>query len=334
VGCGLSRERPANAVIRPGVSRLPRPVRLIPLVWIPQTGPWATPDWPTRSAKSVPPSNSGPSDFTRIRTSPCTIETCESGGCFPTIGARNQCRIPCEWVTATCGAARSAQIATAAAQIKANARTRARNLVIHCSDHRLGPQRGAACRARHTFLARYRRVISIDYRKCFFFSHEKAGSQPGATSVAVKLQSPAWGRRVQSLSTDGDMAGPPNASILALEAQAAQSGRSCSEFRRSRPARRAGARHGLIHFFQERTAEEPVLHSFCCLCHLWSGELDRTRKKREFRISCFAEVSFKGIRLSAIAHSTHRADLAPGGTPHALSTRQLNGGRRGRFSNH
>jgi hypothetical protein len=227
-----------------------------------------------------------------------------------TIGARNQCRIPCEWVTATCGAARSAQIATAAAQITANARTRARNLAIHSSDHRLGSQRGAACRARHTFLARYRRVISIDCRKCFFFSHERAGSQPGATSVAVKLQSPAWGRRVQSLSTDGDMAGPPNPSILALEAQAAQSGRSCSEFNRSRPARRVGARHRLIHFFQERTAEQPVLHSFCRLCHLWSGELDRTRKRREFRISCFAEVSFKGIRLSAIAHSTHRADRA------------------------
>src|ERR1700728_1144000 len=42
---------------------------------------------------------------------------------------------PCEWLMATCGAARSAQIASAAAQTKANAKTRAKNLVINSPDH-------------------------------------------------------------------------------------------------------------------------------------------------------------------------------------------------------
>jgi hypothetical protein len=131
------------------------------------------------------PSNTGPSDCTRIGTSACANQTCESGGCFPQSAPlsqprlrcryaldtespgspsplcavtrsprsicetsasaiaspssdrniRNPCRIPCEWLTETCGAARSAQIASAAAQTKANARTRAKNLVIISSGH-------------------------------------------------------------------------------------------------------------------------------------------------------------------------------------------------------
>ena len=174
-------------------------------------------------------------------------------------------------------------------------------------------------------------MISIDRRKCFFFSHEKAGSQPGATSVAVKLQSPAWGRRVQSLSPDGDMAGPPNASILALEAQAAQSGRSCSEFNRSQPARRVGARHRLILRFsaflkgrqKNRCSSRSVrcVRFFFCLMRQRERVLDRTRKGKEVRISCFAELSFNGIRPSAMP-ARSAAQIAPEGTAHAVSTPQ------------
>ena len=306
----MSRERPANAVIRPGVSRLPRPAVLSPLFRF--LGPAFGPH---RPGELDPPNQSRPRTVvppTSRESAPRPVRPKPANPVAASPHNRRQKSVQNPLRMGHGNLRRRPQRTNRhrGSTNHSNARTRARNLAIHSSDHRLGSQRGAACRARHTFLARYRRVISIDCRKCFFFSHERPGSQPGATSVAVKLQSPAWGRRVQSLSTDGDMAGPPNPSILALEAQAAQSGRSCSEFNRSRPARRVGARHRLIHFFQERTAEQPVLHSFCRLCHLWSGELDRTRKRREFRISCFAEVSFKGIRLSAIAHSTHRADRA------------------------
>jgi hypothetical protein len=48
----------------------------------------------------------------------------------------------------------------------------------------------------------------------FSLSQQEPKGRSGATSVAVKLQSPAWGRRVESLSPDGDMAGPRSASMV------------------------------------------------------------------------------------------------------------------------
>jgi|ERR1700722_8788914 len=130
----------------------------------------------------------------------------------------------------------------------------------------------------------------------FCSSHEKAGSQPEATSVASKLQSPAWGRRVQSLSLDGDVASPPNASILALEAQRAQSGRSCSGFKdHDHPAlsKRIMRRFAFFRIPESkqknwrRTGSVFCVSFFFCRMRqrgVWSGEFDRARKRREQRL--------------------------------------------------